>query len=764
MNVTSVGPFLTGSLVWRPAPEFWVLTVVAKATFSLKPGKVSLAADQQVVNERERHWSDDAARSLYAPSDLVPFKRRVDVVLVGQAFAPRGAPARSLVARLGVGEIDKSIEVHPDRALTREGEIREGGAWTSMPLLYERAAGGPETWSPVGVSREAPPDAYGQRILPNLVSPSARRSEPELAAPACFGPIPASWPVRRDRLRHRAEDWNEARFEDVPIGDDFDAGYFQVAPHDQQLEALRDEEPLVLENLLADHPRLTTKLSGLQPKAFVDIPGQAPRDLRLVADTLWIDTDRAICTVTWRGQVPLVARDQPGRVLVAAAGPGQRLTWANLTALLKATGSDSDVTVASAEEGTAPRVKSASAPRDVTVTSMGKPPSPVLPFGSRAVVASTPAPSFTAPPVAPAVVTGGLVGASNEASIQRQIVASRPPTWSPSPLAPPPAPPARLTPDDRIALGAVDDKALAKAAFVGVAAASDAAAGGAPAIARAQPSMEARATSTAHPLLELLWFDPEQVARIRLVKEWAELLRPAPKKAAPQRGAPPPPPEAPSVGAQTDRADVAAVLARARSAKLAEIEVAITEALGNQGALEAPLVVVAGELELSFDKIELLKATTSAAAPLAGADKRLKEALDFAAEMSKTEIEFAPETIDRLVARVREAWSKANRQFPADHVEALPERMLLERRRYAKRELLDGVWIRAILTVDGVALPAYLPEALSKRLPLYRHFAARAIVEAIPQQDQYETCSIALRVIALGRALPPLKPARSPVA
>ena len=830
MKITSVGPFLTGSLVWRPAPDLWMITVVAKATFSLKPGKVSLAADQQGINERELHWSDDAARSLYSHNDLVPFKRRVDVVLVGQAFAPPGAPARSLVARLSVGEIDKSIEVHPDRGLTREGEIHEGARWASMPLLYERAAGGPETWNPVGVSRDAPPDAYGQRILPNLQSPSARRSELDFAAPIGFGPIPASWRVRRDRLRDRADDWSEARYEEITIGDDFDAGYFQAAPQDQQLEVLRDEEPLVLENLLAEHPRLTTQLSGLQPKAFVDIHGQTPRDLRLVADTLWIDTDRAICTVTWRGQVPLVSRDQPGRVLVAAAGPGQRLTWSNLNSLLKAGGGDSDLTIAPDEERVTPvRVKSESPLRDVTMTSVGSPAPAVLPFGLRGANASSPALSSVAPPidrmgrrvtevvqvpegatnvpswikpvrdeqpsgpsaplaqrqapprpsrppapaappalvssfaaplVAPAVVTGGFVGASNEASIQEQAVASRPRAWS-SPLAPPPATPARLMPDDRIALGGVDEKALAQAAFVGVAAASDAAAGGAQAITRVQPSTEDRATSTAHALLELVWFDAAQVARIRLVKEWAELLRPPPKKVAPQRGAPPPPPEPASVGAQTERADVAAVLARGRSARLAEIELAITEALGNQGTLEAPLIVVAGELELGFDKLELLKATTSAAAPLAGADKRLKEVLDFAAEMVKTELEFAPETIDRLVARVREAWSKANRQLPGDHLEALPERMLLERRQYAKRALLDGEWIRAALTVNGVALPTYLPEALSKRLPLYRRFAARAIVEAIPQQDQYETSPIALRVIALGRALPPLKPARS---
>ena len=299
----------------------------------------------------------------------------------------------------------------------------------------------------------------------------------------------------------------------------------------------------------------------------------------------------------------------------------------------------------------------------------------------------------------------------------------------------------------------MDAGALARAALVGVAAASDAAAGGASAARRVEPRAEPLASSSARPLLELLWFDAELVARIRRVPAWAELLQPPPRKAPTQRGAPPPPPEPPSALAATDRSDVAAVLAKARGARITEIDVAIAEALGGDGALEAPLLVVEGELELGLDKLELLKATTSVAAPLAGADKRLKDALDLALEMLKTELAFAPETIDRLVARVREAWSKANRQLPPDHLEALPERMLLERRQYAKRDLLDGTWIRAGLTLDGVVVPTYLPDALSKRLPLYRRFGARAIVEALPQQDQYETSPLALRVIALARTL-----------
>lgn len=745
MNVISVGPFLVDSLVWRPAPDLWVLTVVVKATFTLKPGKVSLATEQQGLHARESHWNDDAARSLYAPSDLVPFKRRVDVVLVGQAFAPRGAPARSLVARLNVGEIDKSIEVHADRALTRDGEIREGARWASMPLLYERAAGGPDTWNPVGMSREAPEDAYGQRSLPNLRSPTTTPAEAaDLVAPVGFGPIAAGWRLRRDRLRHRAEAWSEARFEDGPLGDDFDADYFQVASADQQLDALRDEEILVLENLHADHPRLVTQLSGLQPKAFVDIPGQTPRDLRLVADTLWIDTDRSLCTLTWRGQVPLVDRDQPGRVVVAAVGPGQRLSWASLTALLKASGGDSDATIAREEPAPLRVARQAAPQRDVTITSVAKPTAaPALPFAVNDAGAPPPRAPASIPPPRP---------------VSPSVVAA-PPLVEPSPaavVAParrgvPPLPPPRVVSGDRIALGSVDESALARAALVGVAAASDAAAGGVSAARRVEPRAEPQASS-ARPLLELLWFDAALVARIRQVPAWAALLQPPPRKAPTQRGAPPPP-EPPSASAATERSDVAAVLAKARGARITEIDVAIAEALGGDGALEAPLLVVAGELELGLDKLELLKATTSAAAPLAGADKRLKEVLELAAEMLKTELEFAPETIDRLVARVREAWSKANRQLPPDHLEALPERMLLERRQYAKRDLLDGTWIRAGLTLDGVVVPTYLPDALSKRLPLYRRFGARAIVEALPQQDQYETSHLALRVIALARTL-----------
>ena len=54
---------------------------------------------------------------------------------------------------------------------------------------------------------------------------------------------------------------------------------------------------------------LFTEVRRLTPRdgvgTRVEIEGLPPWELDLVADTLWIDNQRAICTVTWRGQLPL---------------------------------------------------------------------------------------------------------------------------------------------------------------------------------------------------------------------------------------------------------------------------------------------------------------------------------------------------------------------------------------------------------------------------------------------------------------------------
>src|SRR5436190_1908506 len=99
MDVVSLCPLRASSLPWQSGPGAHVLTVVCKATYEIRSGESRLAAEQEYPNDDENHWNDDPHRSLYSPSDLIPFKPRADVLLVGHAFAPR--PSRSARSRRG---------------------------------------------------------------------------------------------------------------------------------------------------------------------------------------------------------------------------------------------------------------------------------------------------------------------------------------------------------------------------------------------------------------------------------------------------------------------------------------------------------------------------------------------------------------------------------------------------------------------------------------------------------------------------------------
>ncbi|MEO5727607.1 MAG: DUF2169 domain-containing protein, partial [Byssovorax sp.] len=239
MEIISLCPLRSGSVVWQSSPGRFALTVVCKATYTLAPEVSPLAAEQEAINERDNHWDDDPRRSVDAPGDLAPFKPRGDVLLVGYAYAPRKEPVLSLRARLLVGEVDKTIEVFCQRLWTKEGTLRDGARWTRMPLRYERAAGGPDTWNPVGVSADARPDTYGQRVVPNLQPPELHLSQPgDVIRPVGFGPLAESWLIRRERLGERAQSWGDSGPLESPLVDgDFDALFFQAAPLDQQVDA-----------------------------------------------------------------------------------------------------------------------------------------------------------------------------------------------------------------------------------------------------------------------------------------------------------------------------------------------------------------------------------------------------------------------------------------------------------------------------------------------------------------------------------------------
>ncbi len=313
------------TLLWRPARGGPVLTIVGKATFDLKPGVTTLSAVQDDVNERDLHKENNPKLGLHSASDMVPYKRVADVTVVGKAYAPPRELARSVVARLAVGSVDKRVEVHAQRYIRSNGSVLDEKFFSKMPLGYERAPGGPHTLNPVGRGLATKPDTTGRVPLPNLQVPGEVFAPNKPLTPIGFGPIPPGWP-QRPLFNGVAESWRGNDWLAHPIPPDWDWSFFNVAPPDQRLEAIGARETVHLEHLHPEEPKLDVTLPGGAPCVFVEREQGAQR-VPMRADTMWIDTNRLVLTVTWRGQVPLDDAEEKVRALVAMAEDGAEVSW-----------------------------------------------------------------------------------------------------------------------------------------------------------------------------------------------------------------------------------------------------------------------------------------------------------------------------------------------------------------------------------------------------------------------------------------------------
>ena len=865
MDVVSACPLRIASFVWQARPGSWVLTFVCKATYRLEQGVSQLAEQQEDPNEEDNHWDDDPEKSVHAPGDLVPFKTRAEVLLVGYAFAPGGQPVSSLRARLRVGDVDKAIAVYGDRFWTLDGRLRDPAPFSRMPLRYERTGGGPDTSNPVGMRPDLA-NAYGEVAVPNLW-PVDRgpQQRGEIAPPIAFGPIAATWPGRRDRLGPLARSFSFRDLSRAALPLEIDPAFFSSGPRDQQLAELHGDEALLLEGLHARFPRLSTRLCGVTPRAYLERRGAAPQELAPRADTLWIDTDRGIAALVWRAQVSLSAADEPGRVVVGMEGPGQRVGWSDLVHRLGARPSapgprpspetldeveslsDDDV-----QEGTqsivamapaAPAAPASSPEGDATSTLflMGAPvagqtlpfaaggapggleplrkaeqaaaavrghdlpvgwappspfsadsPLPVLPTDSPPTAflapmgassgAETIAAPFVAtpvlaagPPPAPAIsLPAGPVAQAVSEPAPPPLVA-RPPAFEAAEAAPRPEPLKEVAVAGALAraTGAGGD-----AARLGVLGFSDAAAGAHDALRReeavAAERIERPVETRSRPAesLKLLWFDPKVVARLHRHPEWRILLAEMELRQLDE-------PEEEGSGDEHDKArrSVFEVLSRGLPSPTDALRRALSDAIDERGAFEPPLVLLAGEVEFPFDEVETLKAVTTLLMPLGPTDKKLKDALDAAAEFLKTPgAEQFTQLAQGLTERLREAFSQARRSLPADYVDSHTERALLRQRAYSMKTLYGKRWIRGLLRGVGAAArpggdgagrgdgggrgagaegapPVYLPEALRDELPSYRRVRVKALGEVDLQEDQEEAASWVVKVVALARVI-----------
>ena len=139
------------------------LVVICKRTYAIDPLEaVAIPLEEQpppLTADAFYEGSDPMASSCLEESDLAPFKRAVDVVVLGTAHAPRGKPTKRFKVAVQVGGLKRELQIvgprtakwRPPKKGRVDGksamvpsppEFSEPSPVEQVPLRYEYAYGG----------------------------------------------------------------------------------------------------------------------------------------------------------------------------------------------------------------------------------------------------------------------------------------------------------------------------------------------------------------------------------------------------------------------------------------------------------------------------------------------------------------------------------------------------------------------------------------------------------------------------------------------
>lgn len=267
MKVYSFAPLPVGVLPWNdPEP---CVTVITKLTLSFGRSGFAIAAEQEPLCHRVPSLLGSEGE-LHHPTDFVPRKARCDVLLCGRAYS--AMPLSAIGARVRVGAFQK-------RFFALAGEET-----TAIPLST----------------------AYLR---------SKRRVDSEVAIVSALSPLHPS----------RAHLWAAGLTDDPEVlrrsalPRDFDFGFFNAAPDDQQIAPVGPGEAISLEGLCPDGAPCNGHLPRQWPTVYaLTREGGKLVELPMTCDTIWIDTESGICELTLRGTWGGAASVQPGQGAGAA--------------------------------------------------------------------------------------------------------------------------------------------------------------------------------------------------------------------------------------------------------------------------------------------------------------------------------------------------------------------------------------------------------------------------------------------------------------
>jgi hypothetical protein len=305
-----------------------VVVVVVKGTFDVSASGVVTPSDKQIPVT----FGDELpeAEKGHAPkweSDVVSFKPKTDVVLVGRATAPGGRPAPWVDATLRVGPVGKSLRVFGERKWVCNGKKLTAAMthplpFVTMDIVQERAFGGMDVRTG-GTCAENPAgrgyfdqenvDEPEKTFLPNVEDPKALiRHWKDHPTPAGFGVVAKGAPSRTRHLGTFDERWEKERSPAPPA--DARPDFHNAAQPDLQVPGfLKGNEEAELVNLTPGGV-LRFRLPGVRPtvtvtRADIELLGwEAPTSTEAIEmrlDTLCLLPEENRFFLVWRGSCPV---------------------------------------------------------------------------------------------------------------------------------------------------------------------------------------------------------------------------------------------------------------------------------------------------------------------------------------------------------------------------------------------------------------------------------------------------------------------------
>jgi hypothetical protein len=300
-----------------------LLVVVIKGTFVLprshKEG-LRLAEEQLPLVMADTFTGEPGLSAPIYEVDFAPRKKRVDVLLLGCAYAPEGRPATRVPVGLRVNGMTKSFAVVGNRRWQAGATGVSASApepFTVMPISYGRAFGGVDNRhedfekhaaymrNPVGKGfhKHLRSEWVDGAPLPNTEELDRPVTQPDADfAPMGYGPIGRAWEPRYRYAGTYDQNWLDEHFPFLPP--DFDEQYYQAAPLDQQFSGPLGGQEVALLNLTPDGRR-SFVIPAFEAPVHV-FPKKGEReDLKATLDTIVLEPDRERLTMTWRVARPL---------------------------------------------------------------------------------------------------------------------------------------------------------------------------------------------------------------------------------------------------------------------------------------------------------------------------------------------------------------------------------------------------------------------------------------------------------------------------